>query len=69
MFDPVIEIILDARAAHQQRRGIDGDAHLNQYVLHFRFMAACPPRHNGGLFASKWLTILTQRRQSAQTHR
>jgi hypothetical protein len=39
MFNPVVEVILDARAAHKQRRGIDGDAHLNQYVLHFRFMA------------------------------
>jgi hypothetical protein len=39
MFYPIVKVILDARAAYKQRRGIDGNAHLNQYVLHFRFMA------------------------------
>ena len=31
--DPVIEIVLDAGAADEQRYGVDDDAHRNQYVL------------------------------------
>ena len=40
VIDPVIKVILDTGAADEQRYGVDDDAHRNQYVLNYRFMAA-----------------------------
>jgi hypothetical protein len=40
MFNPIIKVILDTGAADEQRYGVDHDAHPNQYVLNYRFMAA-----------------------------
>jgi hypothetical protein len=40
VLDPIIKVVLDARAAHEQRRSVNCDAHPHQYVIDWRFMAA-----------------------------